>query len=75
MRRLTAVALLVVLVTPALASALAGNKAAYVGGTIARFDTPSKRVEGRVELEPQHFVFAPENARARPSCRRTASHR
>ena len=53
------------LVTPALASALAGDKAAYVGGTIARFDTTSKRIEGRVELDPQHFVFAPENARAR----------
>ena len=58
MRRLTAVALLVVLVTPALASALAGDKAAYVGVTIARFDTTSKRIEGRVELDPQHFVFA-----------------
>jgi hypothetical protein len=45
MRHFTAVALLVVLVTPALASALAGDKAAYVGGTIARFNTPGMRVE------------------------------
>ena len=50
MKRLTAAVLLVLLTTPALASALAGDKAAYVGGTIARFNMPSTRIEGRVEI-------------------------
>ena len=70
MKRLTAVALLVVLTTPALASALAGDKAAYVGGTIARFNMPTRRVEGRIEIGPRHFVFVPENSprAAEPLC-------
>ncbi len=62
MRHLTAVALLVVLMTPDLASALAGDKAAYVGGTIARFNIPGIRVEGLVELRRCHFVFVPANS-------------
>ena len=62
MRHLTAVALLVVLMTPALASALAGDKAAYVGGTIARFNIPGMRVEGLIELRRRHFVFVPANS-------------
>jgi hypothetical protein len=62
LRHLTAVALLVVFVTPALASALAGDKAAYVGGTLARFNTPSKRIEGLIELRRGHFVFVPANS-------------
>jgi hypothetical protein len=62
MRHLTVVALLVVLVTPALASALAGDKAAYVGGTIARFNIPDMRVEGLIELRRRHFVFVPANS-------------
>jgi hypothetical protein len=61
MKRMT-LALLVVLTTPALSSALAGDKAAYVGGTIARFNTPGKRIEGRVEIDPRHFVFVAENS-------------
>jgi hypothetical protein len=61
MKRMTAVALLVLLTTPALASALGGDKAAYVGGTIARFNMPSRRIEGRVDIRPRHFVFVPEN--------------
>ena len=61
MKRMTAVALLVLLTTPTLASALAGDKAAYVGGTIARFNMPSTRIEGRVEIGPRQFVFVPEN--------------
>jgi hypothetical protein len=62
MRHLTAVALLVVLVTPALASAVAGDKAAYVGGTIARFNMRGMRVEGLIELRRRHFVFVPANS-------------
>jgi hypothetical protein len=62
MTRMTAVALLVVLTTPVLASALSGDKAAYVGGTIARFNLLTRRVEGRVEIRPRHFVFVPENS-------------
>jgi hypothetical protein len=61
MKRLTAAVLLVLLTTPAFASALAGDKAAYVGGTIARFNIPSTRIEGRVEIHARHFVFVPEN--------------
>ena len=63
MKRLTA-AVLLVLLTPALASAVAGDKAAYgglLGGTIARFNMPNRRIEGRVETRPGHFVFTPEN--------------
>jgi hypothetical protein len=62
MKRMSTVALLVLLTTPHVASALAGNKAAYVGGTIARFNMPGKRIEGHVELHPRHFVFVPENS-------------
>jgi hypothetical protein len=62
MTRRTAVALLVVLTTPALASALAGDKAAYVGGTIARFNMVTRRVEGHIEIHARHFVFVPENS-------------
>jgi hypothetical protein len=60
MKRITAVALLVLLTTPILASALAGDKAAYVAGTIARFNMPSMRIEGRVEIGPRQFVFVPD---------------
>jgi len=61
MKRLTASVLLVLLTTPTLASAVAGDKAAYAGGTIARFNMPSTRIEGRVEIHSGHFVFVPEN--------------
>ena len=60
MKRITAVALLVLLTTPILASALAGDKAAYVAGTIARFNLPSMHIEGRVEIGPRQFVFVPD---------------
>jgi hypothetical protein len=60
MKRITAVALLVVLTTPTLASALAGDKAAYVGGTIARFNMPGTHIKGRVEIGPRQFVFVPD---------------
>jgi hypothetical protein len=33
-----------------------------VGGTIARFNTSSNRINGRVEVRPRHFVFVPENS-------------
>ena len=60
MKAVTAVALLVLLTTPSLASALAGDKAAYAGGTIARFNVPGKRIEGRVEIGPRQIVFVPD---------------
>lgn len=70
MKAATAVALLVLLTTPTLASyggragpfgpALASDKAAYVAGTIARFNMPGTRVEGRVEIGPRQFVFVPD---------------
>jgi hypothetical protein len=60
MKRLTAAALLVLITTPSLASALAGDKAAYAGGTIARFNVPGKRIEGRVEIGPRQIVFVPD---------------
>ena len=62
MTRLIAAALIGLLSTPAPASALAGDRAAYVGGTIARFNVPAVRVEGRVELGPQHFGFVPDTS-------------
>ena len=60
MERMTAVALLVLFTTPALASALAADKAAYVGGTVARFNMPGTRIEGRVEIGARHFGFVPD---------------
>ena len=60
MKAVTAVALLVLLTTPILASALAGDKAAYVAGTIARFNMPGTHIEGRVEIGPRQFVFVPD---------------
>jgi hypothetical protein len=62
MKRLTAAALVVLLATQAPASALACSEAAYVGGTIARFDLPGKRIHGCVEIQARHFVFVPENS-------------
>jgi hypothetical protein len=62
MTRMTAVALLVVLTTPALTSALSGDKAAYVGGTVARFNMLAGRVEGRIEIAARYFGFVPENS-------------
>jgi hypothetical protein len=69
MKRITAVALLVLLTIPNLVSAVAGDKAAYVAGTIARFNRPSTHIEGRVEIGPRQFVFVPDtslHAGARP---------
>jgi hypothetical protein len=70
MKRMTAVALLVLLTTPTLASAggragpfgpaLAGDKAAYVAGTMARFNMARTHIEGRVEIGPRQFVFVPD---------------
>lgn len=60
MKRTTALALLVLLTTPVLASALAGDKAAYVAGTIVRFNMPRTHIEGRVEIGPRQFVFVPD---------------
>ena len=60
MKAVTAVALVVLLTTPTLASALAGDKAAYVAGTIARFNMPITHIEGRVEIGPRQFVFVPD---------------
>jgi hypothetical protein len=68
MKRMTT-ALLVLLTTPALASALAGDKAVYVGGTIARFNMASTRIEGRVEIHSCHFVFAPTSPHAAEALR------
>jgi hypothetical protein len=62
MKRVTAAALLVLLAIGAPASALGCSKAAYVGGTIARFDLAGKRIQGCVEVQASHFVFVPENS-------------
>ena len=69
MKRMTAVALLVVLrrsrrlTTPALASALAGDKAAYVGGTIGRFNVPGAADRrARRHATCASFVFVPESS-------------
>ena len=60
MKAVTAVALVVLLTAPSLASAVAGDKAAYVAGTIARFNMPRTHIEGRVEIGPRQFVFVPD---------------
>jgi hypothetical protein len=52
---------LVLLTNPALMSALAGHKAAYVGGTIARLNASGRRIEGRVDIGPRQFVFVPDD--------------
>jgi hypothetical protein len=67
MKRLTAATLLVVLTSPEMASALAGDKAAYVGGTIARFNTPGKRIEGRLEIGPRQLACSPSFAPGSPT--------
>jgi hypothetical protein len=57
MNRMIAVLLVALLTNPSGASALQGHKAAYAGGTIARFNTSGKRIEGRVEIGPREFTF------------------
>ena len=70
MKAVTAVALVVLLTAPTLVSAggragpfgpaVASDKAAYVAGTIARFNMPRTHIEGRVEIGPRQFVFVPD---------------
>ena len=43
-------------------AAVARDKAAYVGGTIASFNRPGTAIKGRVAICLRHFVFVPENS-------------
>jgi hypothetical protein len=61
MKGMAAVLLLVLLANPVTSTAVARDKAAYVGGTLARFNRTGTAIEGRVEISPRHFVFFPEN--------------
>jgi hypothetical protein len=49
--------LAMLLISPGGASALAGHKAAYAGGTIARFNVSGTPVEGCVEVGPRELIF------------------
>ena len=62
MKGMAAISLLVLLANPVSLAAVARDKAAYVGGTIARFNRSGTAIKGRVEICPGHFVFVPENS-------------
>ncbi len=62
MKGMAAVSLLVLLANPVWLAAVARDKAAYVGGTIARFNRSGTAIKGRVEICAHHFVFVPENS-------------
>jgi hypothetical protein len=62
MKSIAAVSLLVLLANPVSLAAVARDKAAYIGGTIARFNRSGTAIKGRVEICPRHFVFVPENS-------------
>lgn len=57
MKRLSALVLTIVLTNPSELPALDKNKAAYTGGTIARFATATDRIEGRIDLTPHQLIF------------------
>jgi len=61
MKGMAAGLLLILLANPVTSAAVARDKAAYVGGTLARFNRTGTAIEGRVEISPRHFVFVPEN--------------
>jgi FtsP/CotA-like multicopper oxidase with cupredoxin domain len=50
MKAMAAVLLLVLLANPVSSAAVARDKAAYVGGTLARFNRSATAIEGRVEI-------------------------
>jgi hypothetical protein len=61
MKGMAAGLLLILLANPVTSAAVARDKAAYVGGTLARFNRTGTAIEGRVEISPRHFVFVPES--------------
>jgi hypothetical protein len=57
MKRLSVLALMIVLASPLEPHALDKNKAAYIGGTITRFTAAKDRIEGRLDISAAHHLI------------------
>src|SRR5262245_57392458 len=54
MKNQIALALIILLINPTALPALDGDKAAYAGGTIARFNNATEQLQGQVDISSEH---------------------
>lgn len=60
MKRTATLTLIILIASSSLASAVGGNKAAYVGGTLPSYDMAGEPLEGHLDLGRAQLTFVPD---------------